>query len=97
MLQLRASHGDVPVLSTTATSGAGVAELAAAIEAVWAAKGRPPPGTRLKRIIAEAAVREVRARILESPLLAAVAAAVERGELDVAGAASELVRALGET
>jgi LAO/AO transport system kinase len=93
MLHLRASHGDVPVLATTATSGAGVAELAAAIEAVSAAKGRPPPGTRLKRIIAEATAREMRARVLDSPLLAALAAAVERGELDVADAAAQLMRA----
>jgi LAO/AO transport system kinase len=91
MLQLRASRGDVAVLSTTATSGAGVAELAAAIDAVSARKGRPPPGTRLKRIIADAAAREMRARALESPRLAELAAAVERGELDIAGAAAQLI------
>jgi LAO/AO transport system kinase len=96
MLQLRAARADVAVLSTTATSGEGVAALADAVEAVWAAKGRPPPGTRLKRIIADAAAREIRARILASPQLAALSSAVERGELDVASAAAALVRALGE-
>lgn len=96
MLQLRAAHADVAVLSTTATSGEGVAALADAVEAVWTAKGRPPPGTRLKRIIAEAAAREIRAKILASPQLAALSSAVERGELDVATAAAALVRALGE-
>ncbi|MBX6368414.1 MAG: methylmalonyl Co-A mutase-associated GTPase MeaB [Rhodospirillales bacterium] len=96
MLQLRAARVDVAVLSTTATSGEGVAALADAVEAVWAAKGRPPPGTRLKRIIAEAAAREIRAKILASPQLAALSSAVERGELDVATAAAALVRALGE-
>jgi LAO/AO transport system kinase len=94
MLQLRQARADVPVLSTTATSGEGVAGLAAAIEAVWAAKGRPPPGTRLKRIIAEAAGRELRARVMEDPRLGELAAAVERGELDIAAAAGELLRAL---
>lgn len=96
MLQLRAARADVAVLSTTATSGEGVAALADAVEAVWAAKGRPPPGTRLKRIIADAAAREIRAKILASPQLAALSSAVERGELDVASAAAALVRALGE-
>lgn len=96
MLQLRAARADVAVLSTTATSGEGVAALADAVEAVWMAKGRPPPGTRLKRIIADAAAREIRAKILASPQLAALSSAVERGELDVATAAAALVRALGE-
>jgi LAO/AO transport system kinase len=94
MLQLRAAHADVPVLSTTATSGEGIATLAAAIESVAAAKGRPAPGTRLKRIIAEAAARELGARALESPLLADLAAKVESGELDVAAAAAALLAAL---
>jgi LAO/AO transport system kinase len=94
MLRLRATHADVPVLSTTATSGEGVAALAAAIEAAWTARGRPAPGTRLKRIIAEAAGRELRARAMESPRLVALAAAVESGELDVPAAARELLRAL---
>ena len=96
MLQLRAAHRDVAVLSTTATSGAGVPELAAAVEAVWAAKGRPPPGTRLKRLIAEAAAREMRKRVLDDPRLGALAAAVERGELDVSSAAKQLLREGGE-
>jgi LAO/AO transport system kinase len=91
MLQLRATRESVPVLSTTATTGAGVAELADAIEAIWTTKGRAPPGTRLRRVIAEAAAAALRRRALAHEAIAELAAAVERGEMDVATAAEVLI------
>ena len=88
MLALRADRREVPVIDTVATTGAGVEALAAAIDARAArspAAKRAHRLRRLRRLVAEAAGRRVRDRILASDdpgserLMQAVADGAMRG------------------
>ncbi len=94
MLALRTADRRVPVLSTIATSGDGISDLATAIEEVCAKKARASPRIRLAQSIAEVVAQIARRRALESEDLDATAAAVARGEIDTHTAAHRLMTAL---
>ena len=103
MLALRRRDGWAPeVLSTTATSGAGVAALADAIqrhdEFLGEAGRKSGSGPRLRALLAEAAARLVATRIgrLDESALDPLVAAVRAGELDIASAAERLLKQLSE-
>ena len=93
MLSLRAQAAWVPpVVRTVATTGAGVKQLAEAIEAHHAQAGgdsRNGALPRLKRMLASLAADELRARIAgrSTPQLEALCQALRQGELDYREAA----------
>jgi LAO/AO transport system kinase len=86
------------VLTTTATSGAGVAALADAIErhdAFLGETGRKAgSGPRLRALLAETAARLAAERVgaLDEAALASLIAAVRGGELDIRSAAERLLK-----
>jgi LAO/AO transport system kinase len=95
-----------PVLTTIATSGEGVAELADAVDDHAAELGeearRASPRRRIRRLLAGIAAERARSRLLaaDSPALDEVCEAVLRGELDFETAAArglELVAGDGDT
>ncbi|MDP7548120.1 MAG: methylmalonyl Co-A mutase-associated GTPase MeaB, partial [Alphaproteobacteria bacterium] len=106
MLSLRsAAHkpqvGEVPVLSITATSGEGVAELADAVEAragvALSGDQRAARALRrVRRLLADAMAQRVRRLIREAggDNVDNLCAQVQRGELSLDAAASQLLREL---
>ena len=93
-----------PVITTTATTGEGVAELADAVEAHAAALGeaerRASPRRRIRRLLAAIAAERARAGVLEAenPALDEICEQVLRGELDFnAAAARALALFTGQT
>jgi LAO/AO transport system kinase len=101
MLDLREVRDDewcVPVLLSQAVNGKGIEELADAIERhyhdIVAARGRPDPKARVRRLIADNAAKLVRQHYLGNPTsaLCDLADAVQRGELDLDGAAKQLLK-----
>ena len=100
MLRLRAGpRDDVPVIATVATTGAGVAELADAIERAAGRRAVGPgrSGARMRRLLAEAAARIARERLLadHGPELDRLCDAVQCGELDLASAAAAWLKSSG--
>lgn len=98
MLGMReASVWEVPVLLTTATTGAGVGELAEAVERhATSASGRRAhdPGARVRRLLAGVAGQLVHDRVAGADGDAGIAelcGAVQRGELDFDAAARRLL------
>lgn len=89
MLSLRREgERDVPVLETVASDGRGVAELAAAVDAL----GTGGPGerqarrrVRIRRLVAEGAAAEVRRRMMtrDDSRFAEMLAQAERGEMEI--------------
>ncbi|RBP18170.1 LAO/AO transport system kinase [Roseiarcus fermentans] len=99
MLTLRADARDTPVIETIATSGAGVAALAAAVEAraeLPAEQKRARRLRRVRRLIAQAAGRAIRDRILglDDPRSDAALEAALEGRCGVAEAAERVLRLL---
>ena len=97
-LTLRLGGGrDVPVLTTSATEGEGIAELADAIEAVGRSKARLPLEARRRkraeRLLAAAATRLIEKRILneEDPAVAPLCDAILDGALAPEEAAARLL------
>jgi len=86
------------VLTTTATSGAGVTALADAIERHDAHLGetgrKAGSGPRLRALLAETAARLAAERVgaLDEAALASLIAAVRGGELDIRSAAERLLK-----
>jgi LAO/AO transport system kinase len=91
---LRLSARDVPLVATTATSGAGLSELSEAIARIGERRAPRQPGARLRAVLAQTAARRLRERALSDPAAAELAAAVERGELDLDTAADRLAERL---
>jgi LAO/AO transport system kinase len=101
MVGLAASPaGAIPVVSTVATSGEGVAALADAIEAraaVNSSDGRGiDPKLRTQRLLAAVAGRLLQRRLeaADDPALDAICEAVERGEIDLEAAAERVAAVL---
>jgi LAO/AO transport system kinase len=99
MLSLRRRDGWTPeVLTTIATDGTGVTELADAIlrhdEYLGETGRKAGSGPRLRALLGETAARLVAARIgkLDEATLAPLVEAVRGGELDIASAAERLLR-----
>jgi len=101
MLDLREVRDDewcVPVLLSQAVNGKGIEELADAIERhyhdIVAARGRPDPKARVRRLIADSAAKLIRQHYLGNPTsaLCDLADAVQRGELDLDSAAKQLLK-----
>jgi LAO/AO transport system kinase len=87
-----------PVLTVSAASGAGVADLAAAIDAGLAAgRRRPDAVARAREQVLAAALARLRARLAAAPDLAALSARVAAGTLTVDEAAGQLARAVAGT
>lgn len=88
------------VISTTATTGLGIAGLADRLEAAGSggavARRQPERRARLRRLLADAAADAARARVLaeDSPAMAALSDRVDRCELDLSEAAHEALRLL---
>ncbi|MBI2314403.1 MAG: methylmalonyl Co-A mutase-associated GTPase MeaB [Betaproteobacteria bacterium] len=100
MLSLRARAAWVPpVIRTVATTGAGVKELADAVEAHGQTGADPRHGVveRLRRVVANLAADEVRSRIVsrDNPELNALAETLRRGEVDYREAALRALEVLG--
>lgn len=98
MLQLRLkSDWTPPVITTTATSAAGVSELAEAVAAHAAARGKPgrgrDPAQLLRRLLASAAAERFRDRLRDgpNPLLDRLAAATQAGEIPFEQAVDRLL------
>lgn len=98
MITLRAGRAqEVPVLSTIATQGEGVGDLADAVEEFDA--GRDPAAraadalARVRRLIAEEVSKQVKERIrsVGGGNLDALCTRVQRGEMDVGAAAREII------
>lgn len=91
-----------PVLSTIATTGEGVPELLAAIDAHAAHLGpaarRASPRQRVRRLLANLAAERLRARVLadDGAAVEELCEAVLRGELDFAAAAERLIAMASE-
>jgi LAO/AO transport system kinase len=104
MLSLReAGMAEVPVLSTTATSGEGVIALADAVEAragvaVEAEERAARALRRVRRLLADATAQRVRRLIRQDSGMDVddLCARVQRGELGVEAAATQLLRDLKE-
>jgi LAO/AO transport system kinase len=99
MLKLRRDKQDVPVVETVATNGAGVADLAAAIEALGgktASKKRASRTKRIQRLVAQLAGRRVRDRVLglTSAQASAAFAAAGEGRISIAEAADQVLDAV---
>jgi LAO/AO transport system kinase len=99
MLMLRAEQRDTPVIETVATSGAGVDALAAAIDAragYTAAQKRANRLRRIRRLVAQAAGRKVRDRILafDAPDGDALLQAALEGHCGIAEAVDRFLRLL---
>ncbi len=97
MLKLRRDNQDVPVIETVATTGTGVAELAAAIEAragKTAAEKRAGRAKRIQRLVAQLAGRRVRDGILRltSAEAAEACACAQEGRFSIAEAADQVLR-----
>ena len=99
MLRLRAGPDEVPVIATVATTGAGVAELADAIERAAGRRAVGPgrSGARMRRLLAEAAARIARERLLadHGPELDRLCDAVQCGESDLMSAAAAWLKSSG--
>ena len=95
MLGLRSAAPAVPVLSTTATTGQGVAELADLLLALPGPTGAPPAQrlAPLRRLLADAAARQLRARLLAAgdAALDALCLALDRGEIGLDEAAARVL------
>ncbi len=97
MLKLRdSSRQNVPVVDTVATTGRGIDALSAAIDGV--ARRSPldkeaQRKTRIRRLLAQAAARLVRRRLLDSadPALDQLLSRVAAGEIDIEAAAARLL------
>ena len=99
MLTLRAEQGDVPVVETVATSGAGIEALAAAVEArtaCSAAQKRVRRLRRVRRLVAQTAGRRIRDGILtlEASTSDEILRAVTEGRCSVGAAVDRLLRLL---
>ncbi len=97
MLKLRVENSDVAVVETIATSGAGVSELAAAIDAGAARTPSQKRANRLRRVrrlVAQSAGRQIRDRVLalNDAGTDAILQAALRGEVGIAEAASRVLR-----
>ena len=90
----------IPVLSTVATTGTGVAALADAVEARMAVAAgrsrRPNPETRTRRLLAQHALDRLRRRLERDgdPGIDALCRRLMRGEVDFDAAADELLALL---
>ena len=81
MLKLRADNRDVAVVETVATSGDGVAQLAAAIDARAARTPSQKRAIRLRRVrrlVAQSAGRQIRDRILRLTTLRSTRSSMRR-------------------
>jgi LAO/AO transport system kinase len=99
MLMLRTEQCDVPVIETIATSGVGVDALAAAVEArtdLSPEKKRASRLGRVRRLIAQTASRQIRARILALDAAESdkILQAVLEGHCDVGAAVDRLLHLL---
>jgi LAO/AO transport system kinase len=99
MLMLRTEQRDVPVIETIATSGVGVDALAAAVEArtnLSPEKKRASRLTRVRRLIAQTAGRQIRDRVLALDAAASdkILQAVLEGHCGVGAAVDRLLRLL---
>ncbi len=99
MLKLRADNRDVAVVETIATSGDGILELAAAIDARATRTPSQKRANRLRRVrrlVAQSAGRQTRDRILalDDAKTDAILEAALRGDIGIAEAASRLMRAV---
>jgi len=97
MLKLRRERQDVPVIETVATTGAGVAGLAAAVEAragKTAQEKRASRTKRVQRLVAQLAGRRVCDAVLAltSAEAAAAIASAREGRISVAEAADQVLR-----
>jgi LAO/AO transport system kinase len=80
-----------PVVLTSAVTGQGIADLAAAIDAHRPAAGAPPDDAAALAQILTLAVAEARRRLATSPALPRLARRVAAGELTAAAAARTLI------
>ena len=99
MLALRAEQRDVPVIETVAISGVGVEALAATVEARAGRSATHKRDSRLRRVrrlIAQAAGRQIRDRVLtlDAPKSDALVEAVLEGRCGIADAADGFLRLL---
>ncbi len=97
MLKLRVDNRDVAVVETVATSGVGVAELVAAIDARAArtpSQNRANRLRRVRRLVAQSAGRQIRDRVLslDDAETDAILEAALRGDVGIAEAAGHLMR-----